>query len=214
MKITLRSLKHRAIAAIMGGALLIPFAATTAQAAPDFGFRGYERRNDNDRNIVVSGIVTRDLDGRDRFTVRLDNGRTAEVISRRNEPPRLSRGDRVELRGDFENNLFIADQVRITNNSGSGSGWGQQTTLRGRVVRDYSGRDFEIRTDNGRSVTVRALRNEPIRLSEGDSVELRGEYERGLFLARTIDITRNDDQRKVDFKATVLQRVNSNRLEV
>ncbi len=178
----------------------------------------YDDRDDRDddnrdnRNVTVFGTVVRDVRGSDRFEVLLDNGRTVQVISRDRDSRRISRGDRVELRGDFENNLFIADRVRIVDNDDSDLG--RQTTLRGRVVRDLSGREFEIILDNGDRVRVRSLRSEPIRLSEGDRVTVQGRFENNVFIARDVDVVRNDDRRRVDFPGVVVSRVGSSRLLV
>jgi translation initiation factor IF-1 len=196
MKNQLQTLRRKAAVVILGGALLAPVLAITAvsEAAPSSRAWHYVDRDNrrSDSNRVVTGTVTKDLAGHDRFTVRLDTGRTTEVISRRDEPVRLSRGDRVELRGDFERDLFIADSVQILRNEGRGNGSHQeQTTLNGRVSRDYSGRNFEVRTDSGRSVTVRSERGEPVRLSRGDRVELFGHFDKGIFVARDVDILRN-----------------------
>lgn len=231
------SFRRSQIAVALLGTFTAPFLVSTAQAkpprdAPAYGYRNKdkkrdrqerredrreerrdERENRGSRNITVAGVVTRDLSGNDRFTVRLDNGRITEVISRNREPIRLSRGDRVELRGDFEGTLFIADKVRILNNAG-GNNVGQQITLSGRVVRDVSGRDFDLRRDNGEITRVRSLRAEPIRLSNGDRVTVRGHFEGTLFIARDVDIKRNDDRQKVDFPGTVVRRVEAGRLVV
>jgi len=219
MKIQFR---RTSLAVALLGSLTASFLmfAPTAHAkppryAPAYGYRGKnkkEERKERDRNITVVGTVVRDLVGQDRFTVRLENGRTVEVISRDREPLRISRGDRVELRGDFEKQLFIADSVRILDNRGPNAG--QQNTLSGRVVRDIYGRDFELRRDNGSVVRVRSLRPEPIRLSNGDRVTVKGHFEGSLFIARDVDIQRNDDRQKVDFPGTVERRVESGRLLV
>ncbi|PQV65499.1 hypothetical protein B1R32_101241 [Abditibacterium utsteinense] len=209
------SIRRSQIAVALLGTLAAPFLVSTAQAAPPRTAPAYGYRNKNNRavrNITVAGVVTRDLAGNDRFTVRLDNGRTTEVISRNREPIRLSRGDRVELRGDFEKQLFIADSVRILNNAGNNAG--QQTMLSGRVTRDFSGRDFELRRDNGQTTRVRSLRPEPVRLTNGDRVTVRGHFEGALFVASNVDIQRNDDRQKVNFPGTVIRRVESGRLVV
>lgn len=168
--------------------------------------------NNGNGNITVTGVVTRDLAGKDRFTVRLDNGRVTEVISRPTEPVSLSPGDRVELRGDFEKQLFIADSVRILKNVGPGAN--QQTTIRGRITRDFAGRDFEVLRDNGQTTRARSLRPEPLRLSKGDRVELKGHFEGAIFMTPEVNITRNDDGQNVDFQATVVRRLTAGRLEV
>jgi translation initiation factor IF-1 len=202
------------------GAITLFSPLVPAEAAPDY-YSG-PGRNQGNRNVTVYGVVTRDLRGNDRFTVRLDNGRNTEVISRVSEPIRLSRGDRVELRGDFERNLFIADYVRIIRNNGSGNGgwnngggWNNpQSVQRGVVTRDGSGRDFSLRLDNNRTITVRAQNGEPVRLTRGDYVEVRGYFSGNIFLARDVRILRNDDRRRVDFQATVIRRESYNRIIV
>lgn len=213
MKISFRR-SHLAVALL--GTFAAPFLNSSAQAAPS-GYApasGYRNKRGN-RNINVTGVVTRDLVGQDRFTVRLDSGRSVEVISRDREPVRLSRGDRVRLRGDFEGTLFIADKVRITNNvGGTGGNPAQAATLSGRVTRDFVGRDFEVRRDNGTTTRVRSLRAEPIRLTSGDRVSVSGHFEGALFMARTVDIQRNNDRQSVNFPATVLRRIESGRLSV
>lgn len=217
--------RNRFVALALLGSAATPFLSLSQNAvAAPYGKPSKEKRkaqkradrlNRGNRNITVLGTVVRDTAGNDRFVVRLDNGRTVEVISRDREPRRISRGDRVELRGDFENNLFIADRVQILHNVGNGgSNSGQQTTLRGRVVRDFYGRDFEIVTDNGATVRVRSLRPEPIRLTNGDRVTVQGRQEGNVFVARDVNVTRNDDRQRVDFPGTVQRRESSGRLIV
>jgi hypothetical protein len=78
----------------------------------------YERdRYDRDRDErrTISGVVTRDLSG-DQFEMRSDSGRYFRVDARGDEPRHLSRGDRVNVYGRFDNGRFIAQDVRITRN--------------------------------------------------------------------------------------------------
>lgn len=227
MKNTFRRSQFTAF--VLLGSLTAPLLMPSAQAKPSRNSPSNDDRNREDRadrNITVVGVVTRDLRGNDRFDIRLDSGRTVEVISRDREPKRLSKGDRVELRGDFEKELFIADRVRILDNrdgnngngnNGNGNNGGNDnraTRLEGRVTKDFFGRDFEILGDNGLRTRVRSLRAEPIRLSRGDVVEVRGAFEGRLFMAREVNIQRNEDRQKVDFPATVTRRTDAGRITV
>lgn len=181
---------------------------------------GRPRRPGNVGNITLNGTVTRDLRGGDRFQVRADNGRVYEVVSHNREPLRLSRGDRVQLAGHIDRNLFIAHSVRILNNVGGGSNGGfNRRALSGTVTRDLRGDRFEIRADNGRTYQVRARNDEPIRLTPGDRVTLRGDFDRsGVFNADSVRITRNDDRNRngsrVDFPGTVISIESSTRFVV
>jgi hypothetical protein len=139
------------------------------------------------RNITVQGVVRRDLYGNGRFRLRISDGRVIEVLTRTAEPPRLSRGDYVFARGYFSGNVFIANTVRITSNSTDV----EETARRGVVTRDFYGRQFQLRADNGNLYLVRTQSAEPVRLSRGDRVEVRGRNDGEVFLARRVTILRN-----------------------
>lgn len=197
----------KSLALLTVGALaLTPFLnPISVQAAPpdNAPARGYRKdKNDRDnrdgrgnrdrdtRNITVQGRVTRDLSG-DQFTLRADDGRTYRVISR-DEPRRLSDGDRVEVRGWIEGGNFIAERVQVLNNRD----WedrGQNTTISGRVTTDFQGESFQMIGDNGRTYIV-VSRNEPNRLSRGDTVRVQGRLDRDgrTIFANSINIT-NDN---------------------
>lgn len=109
--------KKLAGAAVVGAFAVVPFfgAATTAEAQPPtwgYGERDgryndgrdrdrdhYDRRDRDDRTL--EGIVTNDRAGRE-FVLRLDNGQRIRVRSDEREPRRLSEGDRVRVRGEFD----------------------------------------------------------------------------------------------------------------
>ncbi len=203
--------------------------------------RNYQNGTVDARNITINGTVMRDLRDGDRFQVRADNGRTYDVVSHDREPLRLSSGDRVQLSGHVDRDLFIAHSVRIVDNHNGGynrpGGYGRgggsngdyndgynnggvnQGDLSGVVTRDLSNNRFEIRADNGQTYTVRTRKSEPIRLTRGDRVVLRGNFgPSGLFVADSVRITRNDDRTfngsRVDFSGTVVSIQSSTRLVV
>ena len=139
------------------------------------------------RNVTIQGVVRRDLYGNGRFRLRISTGRMVEVLMRSAEPLRLSRGDYVFARGYFSGDKFIANSVRITSNS-AGT---EETARRGVVTRDYSGRQFQMRADNGNLYLVQTQSAEPVRLSRGDRVEVRGRNDGEVFLARRVTILQN-----------------------
>jgi len=154
----------------------------------------------NQQTTTLSGVVTRDLSG-DSFELRTDTGRTVSVrLSRVDEPRSLDRGDRVRVTGRYNGNssTFRATDVQFIRDTGNGSnngGWGnnqQTTTLTGVVTRDFSGDNFELRTDAGRTVSVRVARgDEPRSLDRGDRVRVTGRYTNNTFIARDLDILRD-----------------------
>lgn len=154
----------------------------------------------NQQTTTLSGVVTRDLSG-DSFELRTDTGRTVSVrLSRVDEPRSLDRGDRVRVTGRYDGNssTFRATDVQFIRDTGNGSnngGWGnnqQTTTLTGVVTRDFSGDNFELRTDTGRTVSVRVARgDEPRSLDRGDRVRVTGRYTNNTFIARDLDILRD-----------------------
>jgi len=189
----------------------------------------YTNRDSNNRDYnksdyyddrTITGIVTRDLGGNN-FEVRTDDGRLVTVRARNGEPTRLSRGDEVTLQGDFDRsrNMFVADSVNVLNESDVNG-----RALRGVVTRDLTGNIFEIRTDDGRTVRVRARNDEPTRLSRGDRVTVRGRYNqnRDEFVAHTVRIARdgnnnlpnNSSFSGVNFPGTVTSVDSATRLRV
>ena len=94
-------------------------------------------------------------------------------------------------------------------------------TLEGVVTRDYAGRTFEMRTDNGRSVTVRVSGAEPNRLSRGDRVRVSGENNNGIFVADNVRIVdnrggngNNNDDRHINSEGIVASVDSATRLHV
>ena len=167
--------------------------------------------NNGGYNTLTRGVVTDEQRGPTGFVMRANNGRTYLVDTRNSNRPNLQRGQTVEVRGNFTGVSLIATSVRVIGGSNNGD-----NVITGRVARDYSGRDFELRADNGRSVTVRA-RREPIRLSRGDRVEVRGAMSNGVFQADTVRILRDNNNgndggngSRVNFTATVRSGSNNN----
>jgi len=167
------------------------FTASNIQFLRDRG-NGNNGSNDNWRNSIT-GVVTRDLAGKS-FELRTDNGRTVRVnLGRYQEPRSLDRGDRVRVIGQYEGNFFRATDIEFLRDTGGNNngGW-QTTTLTGTVVRDFSGNNFELRTDAGRTVSVRVERGrEPRSLDRGDRVRVTGRLTNNTFIARDLDILRD-----------------------
>lgn len=172
---------------------------------------GDNNGNTNGR-LNISGTVTRDLVG-DRFQIRADDGVVYSVDTNNRESRRITVGDRVQVSGTLNGRIISADSVRILLNTRPGSGYGA-TVLRGVVTRDLYGREFQIRAENGRTYTVRADDAEPLRLSRGDRVEVRGTLNSTLFFAQSVRIVTNDDRGLVDFPGTVTSVSSSTRFVV
>ncbi|HVF09839.1 MAG TPA: hypothetical protein VNA16_03505, partial [Abditibacteriaceae bacterium] len=207
--------------AVLGTVAVAPLLSTpyTAQA-----------QTRNARQQTVRATVLKDLAGQKDFSARLDGGRVVEVVTRQAEPPRLSQGDRVELTGHYDGNLFIARTVRILHDAGPGSVGvnSNNIALRGTVAADLAGnKNFTLRLDNGRVVEVVTLQKEPAGLSQGDRVELTGYYDGNLFIARTVRILQqaktgrasgrnrgNPNHPWADFTGTVLSVQSAYQLQV
>jgi len=163
----------------------------------------FNRNDRSDRRITLVGVVREDLSG-NRFELRSDNGRTYLVRARNGEPGNLDRGDRVRVRGFFDGNVLVADDVRLIGNFDRDfdrdDRFGRQITLTGVVTNDLSGDQFLLRSDNGRTYRVVFHRNvdEPQGLSEGDRVRVRGHYDRDILVAHDVDILRNRDRDDFD----------------
>lgn len=159
--------------------------------------------NNGNYNTLTRGVVTDTGRGPDAFLIRADNGQTYLVGTRNSNRMTVQQGQTVEVRGRVLGDSIYASSVRLIDGGSNGN-----NVLTGRVTRDYYGRDFELRTENGRSVTVRA-RREPIRLSRGDLVEVRGEMNNGIFQADSVRVLRDNDngndgnRDRVNFTATV-----------
>jgi len=163
-------------------------------------------------------------------------------VQANNTPRNLSTGDRVTVSGYASNGVFIGENVRVVRDDRNddrndrdtwfgrdrdrddddyGDDWSRtnrstDTTVYGVVTRDLGGNTFEVRTDDGRLVTVRARNGEPNRLTRGDRVVAQGRFnpERNVFVAETVRITRNDDAGRVNFPGTVTSIGTRNRLSV
>jgi len=185
----------------------------------DWNDRGsiWNGRNVEGRRVIATGVVTRDLPRENAFDMRTDSGLPVRVRTVANEPRRLRVGDRVEVSGVAESGRLRADRVRILNDRNPSD---NDRTLTGVVTRDLRGNIFEVRTDDGRTVVVRAREEEPVRLTRGDRVFVQGRYNanRGEFVADRIRITENDDRdvegSRVNFPATVIAVDSATRLQV
>jgi len=149
--------------------------------------------------MTLSGVVTRDLAGRE-FRMRSTDGREFRVvIDAGREPRALSRNDRVTVNGYFTSGLFIANSLSIVANNAVGRPAGrpmgnirQPITLSGVVTANLAGRQFRMRSTDGREfrVIINAGR-EPVALSRNDRVTVTGYFTAGNFIASSVSVTRN-----------------------
>jgi uncharacterized protein YdeI (BOF family) len=153
----------------------------------------------------VFGTVSRNVAG-NRFDIITDAGATVRVRARVGEPAGLSANDRVQLSGQMVNNIFVAESVRVTRNTGNA------VTLRGTVVTVISSTEFTMRADNGRVVTVVARAPFSSTITAGDRVRVpgtqSGDYVRASRVVMVRDTVSVPNGQNVDFRGTV---VNVNR---
>lgn len=201
------------IATVVTTVGVLGFPVVSAQAkppkhAPAWGYRDKDndKRDSDDRTL--DGVVTRDYAGHT-FEMRTDAGRSVTVRVDGTEPGRLSRGDTVRVQGETRRGIFVATSVTMVNNRGGNNA--NDRTLNGVVTRDYAGRTFEMRTDAGRSVTVRVDGTEPGRLSRGDTVRVEGKDRNGVFVATRVRVVNNRggdndyaEGRSVSFDARII----------
>ena len=155
--------------------------------------------DDNDNaadQVSLTGVVTRALNN-DRFAIRADNGRTYQIQVDFDEPTRILLGDRVTVRGYFDDNapnanqLFVAENIRLLGNNAPGNGYGQRAFI-GTVTRTYADGHFTLRLRDG---TI--LRVEPAATillaphDEGDSVRVDGVLRNNIIFANTLQVIGN-----------------------
>ncbi len=185
-------------------------------------------RNNNSNNSerFLKGTVTSDNDNR-RFSLRLDDGRTVNVVSDERTPVRLSRGDTVAVQGKWSNsgrwdnnNVFNASDVRVIRNNNSNN---NERNLQGMVLNDNDMRRFTIRTKDNRDIMVVSNERNPRRLSRGDYVFVEGRWDwnqigntrDNVFRATSVRIIRsggeynnnnnNNAGDRVDFRGTIMR---------
>jgi cytochrome c-type biogenesis protein CcmE len=150
---------------------------------------------------TVSGTVRRDLTGTNRFQMLSDNGVVLTVQTRENEPTALSRGDRVQVRGRMSGQVFVADTVRVTQNTGT------RTRVVGTVTSLLSSTRLNMRTDAGRTITVATGTAFPSTVSVGDRIRvpgvLDGDFMRADRVVVVTDRAASTAGQRVDFRGTV-----------
>ena len=161
------------------------------------------------RRVTLRGNVTRDLRGR-RFEMRQNNV-LYSIYLVRDEPNRLSVGDRVEVTGGlFKGNVVRADSLRIIrDNDNNNDGERINVDFPGRVL-DVSGRRYlTVRGDNGTTYQVRTNFDFNSRISSGDRVRVVGTGYRNSRAVEASRIELRDDNNnnnngdRVDFRGTV-----------
>jgi cytochrome c-type biogenesis protein CcmE len=150
---------------------------------------------------TISGTVRRDLTGTNRFQLLSDNGVVLTVQTRENEPTALSRGDRVQVRGRMSGQVFVADTVRVTQNTGT------RTRVVGTVTSLLSSTRLNMRTDAGRTITVATGTAFPSTVSVGDRIRvpgvLDGDFMRADRVVVVTDRAASTAGQRVDFRGTV-----------
>lgn len=127
-------------------------------------------------NRTLVGRVTRDLRG-NAFSLLADNGRRYDVVLRNNEPRRLSAGDRVQVQGEMEREIFYAQTIRVLNDRDNYGDHGNHQTANftGRVTDVRSRTVITVRADNGRAYEVHSREILPRRLDDGSRVRIIGQ---------------------------------------
>lgn len=143
-------------------------------------------------NITLSGIVTRNLEGR-RFEIRDNNGRTLQVIAD-SEPRNIARGDRVYITGRLERNVFRASTV--SRNSPFEGSVGSRVNFPGVVTSIQSSTRFAVRGDNGRTYSVQLNQQLPKKIDVGDRIRVQGTVVYGgVVRANDVDLLDNYNKR-------------------
>ncbi|HEX8236899.1 MAG TPA: copper amine oxidase N-terminal domain-containing protein [Abditibacteriaceae bacterium] len=151
--------------------------------------------------ITISGTVRRDLTGTDRFQMESDDGVILTVQTRADEPARLNRGDRVQVRGRMSGEVFLADRVRLTATTGT------RTRVVGIVTSILSSTRLNVRTDAGQTLTVSTGTPFPTTVSVGDRVRvpgvLDGDFLRADRIVVVTDRAASRAGQRVDFRGVV-----------
>jgi len=148
------------------------------------------RDRDDDRNNGGSGrnldfYATVESAGRDRLTVRADDGQQFTVTTRDSISSSINRGDRVRVTGESSGrNVITEARVTFVGNNGNGP-FGQTVNFLG-TVQDGSegGRNITVRGDNGRSFTVRP--NNTTTFRRGERVRIIGRVDGSAIEATSI----------------------------
>jgi cytochrome c-type biogenesis protein CcmE len=150
---------------------------------------------------TISGTVRRDLTGTNRFQLLSDNGVILTVQTRQDEPARLNRGDRVQVRGRMSGEVFVADAIRLVESTGA------RTRVVGTVTSLLSSTRFNMRTDAGRTITVATGTAFPSTISVGDRVRvpgvLDGDFMRADRVVVVTDRSASTAGQRIDFRGTV-----------
>jgi hypothetical protein len=155
------------------------------------------------RVATIFGTVTRNLPGERSFEMQSDNGTVLRVRPNMDEPARLSRGDRVEVRGQYEGDIFVADTVRVTSDTAA-----RRTRVTGTVESVRSATRLTMRDENDRIITVVTATPFPATITEGDSIRAVGSLNGTIMNAeRVVLLTDRPGEtatgRPVSFNATV-----------
>lgn len=151
--------------------------ATVAVLSNDYNNGGYNNGYGNgghaNQRVTLRGVVTRDLAGR-RFEMR--QGSTLYYVTlTRNEPRRLSVGDRVEISGRrIKNNTIQADTLRLLQDNNGNNDNRINVNFPGRVLNVSNRRNLTVCGNNGTTYMVRSNSDFDSRISAGDRVRIVG----------------------------------------
>jgi hypothetical protein len=189
-----------------------PLLTANAQAAPPSHAPAHGYYKNKDKNKVKNkdwkdrdrdGYDDRDrdrdgdLDERDNYNFQDRNNNGIDDRRERGYIDRDRDGVDDRYDSDYTNGGANNDRNRVL------------TTFTGTVVRDMRGNRFELRASNGVVYRVVTNNSEPVRLTAGDQVEVRGytQFNNRVIVARRVVITRDDDTNqtgsRVNFPGTV-----------
>lgn len=182
--------------ALHASSLRILYDGSVVTDAPD------SRVSRGEAGNTIFGSVFADLPGNE-FTVRGAGGYTRRVRALRGEPATLNIGDHVRAFGIWKSGVLHASNVRVVYQSGvtvsssSNVAYDYDTPdrarriLTGTVTSNPSGDHFTMRAGNGYTYAVRALTNEPSRLTAGDRVRVYGAWKDGMMHAGNVRVLRH-----------------------
>jgi putative component of toxin-antitoxin plasmid stabilization module len=166
--------------------------------------------------VTRRGIVVNIVDGAT-FEMRGDDGTNYRMRTNYGVTNQVAVGDRVEVRGYFDQDrIIITESIRILNRGNNGGSTGERVTRRGTVVNIVDYNTFEMRGEDGTGYRMRTTNNGARRVNIGDRVEVRGYYDQDrIIITDSVQIlgrgsvgggsSEGPDGSAADFTGTVLR---------